>query len=46
MAGEGLPSFVTTSYGVAYRERGSEVCLSDVAVEADRLMYEYKEANR
>lgn len=46
IAKEGLPAFVTTSYGVAHREKSYLGKLSDVTVEADKKMYEYKEALR
>ena len=46
MAKEGLPTFVTTSYGIVYREPGDMRRISDVAVEADQKMYECKEASR
>lgn len=46
MKKEGLPTFVTTSYGVAHREKNYLGKLSEVTTEADKRMYEYKEAMR
>lgn len=43
MTKEGLPTFVTTSYGVAFREKNYLGKLSEVTTEADRRMYEHKE---